>query len=180
VGTRNIIAHNTKFNLSAQMQIETQFRNNKLSYKVINQSGAGFIIGKIRGGLNEEVEQTAKLNPAKVAFTEENYTFKSAGEASFDLYQLFSKPLRKENLLIDGSIFLTPDGDLVRVEGRLVKNPSFWTKDVNLTKVYDRIMGFRLPVFLESIAQVRFVGESTLTINYHYLSVNGKTVTETN
>lgn len=177
---RDISASNAKYKMYGEMRIEARLHNRNLSYRVLSQTGSGFILGKVLGGLNDEVEETAKLNPARVAFTEKNYSFTPVGEVNFDLYQLFSKPRRKEHLLIDGSIFVTPTGDIVRVEGRLVKNPKLLVRNVYLTRVYDKIAGARLPVFLESKAQVRLVGESTLTITYHYLSVNGVTVTDEN
>ena len=178
VAVRSIRAHNLKTNWSATMTVETTLRNsNKLSYVVIEKGGSDFIQGKIRKGLNQEVEETAKLHPERVDFTENNYMIRESEEQFPDLVQLYTKPLRKESMLIDGSLFVTETGDLVRVEGRLVKNPSFWTKDVDIVKVYDRINGISVPVFLESTAQVRIVGTSTLTITYSYLSVNGLPIT---
>ena len=76
--------------------------------------------------------------------------------------------------MIDGAVFITSDdADLVRVEGRMAKNPSFWTTRVNLVRRYDRIGGVRVPVRLDSTAQIRFAGESTLSMVYDYESVNG-------
>lgn len=180
VSEREILAYNPKTKSFAEMRIEARLHNRNLSYRVLSQTGSGFILGKVLGGLNDEVEETAKLNPARVAFTEKNYSFTPVGEVNFDLYQLFSKPRRKEHLLIDGSIFVTPTGDLVRVEGRLVKNPKLLVRNVYLTRVYDKIMGVTLPVYFESEAQIPWAGPSNLTMRYHYLSVNGKPVTEAN
>lgn len=180
VAIREISASNVKYKMSGEMRIEARLHNRSLSYRVLSQTGSGFILGKVLGGLNDEVEETAKLNPERVAFTEKNYSFTPAGEVNFDLHQLFSKPRRKEHLLIDGSIFVTPTGDLVRVEGRLVKNPKLLVRNVYLTRVYDKIMGVTLPVYFESEAQIPLAGPSNLTMIYHYLSVNGKPVTETN
>lgn len=59
VARREISARNMRFNASGQMQIETTFRNKKLSYKVLNQTGSEFILGKIRGGLDDEVKEPA-------------------------------------------------------------------------------------------------------------------------
>lgn len=71
-------------------------------------------------------------------------------------------------------MFLTPvEGDLVRVEGTLASRPSFWTRRVEVVRRYGRVGGVRVPVALESIADVRIVGRSTFRMTYHYLSVNG-------
>jgi len=80
-------------------------------------------------------------------------------------------------MMIDGSILLTTiDADLVRVEGVLVKRPSFWTRRVEVTREYSRIVGVRLPVMMSSVADVLFVGRSTFEMRYEYESVNGQPV----
>jgi hypothetical protein len=62
------------------------------------------------------------------------------------------------------------------IRGSLAKNPSFWTRRVEIIRRYQRIAGVRLPVALESVANVRFAGTSTLTMTYEYESVNGQSV----
>ena len=64
----------------------------------------------------------------------------------------------------------------VRVEGRLAKNPSFWIKRVEVVKQYGRIAGHRVPVRVDSTAQMRLAGTSTLTMTYDYEMINGITV----
>jgi hypothetical protein len=78
---------------------------------------------------------------------------------------------------VDGSIFLKPeDGDLVRLEGKLSKSPSFWTRHVQIVRWYQRIVGVRMPVALESVANVVVAGRSTFRMSYEYESVNGQRV----
>jgi hypothetical protein len=80
-------------------------------------------------------------------------------------------------LLVDGSIFLNPeDGELVRMEGRLSKPPSFWTRRVEIVRWYQRILGFRMPTALESVANVLVAGVSTFRMSYEYESINGQRV----
>jgi hypothetical protein len=67
-------------------------------------------------------------------------------------------------------------GDLVRIEGRLAKNPSFWVKKVDVVREYQRIGGAVLPVALQSTAQVRFLGPSTLRMTYDYTAIDGRPV----
>ena len=74
---------------------------------------------------------------------------------------------------MDGSIFVNPDdGDLVRIEGRLSKTPSFWTRRVEVVRHYQRINGVRVPVAIESVAQVLIAGRSTFSMSYEYETVN--------
>ena len=62
-------------------------------------------------------------------------------------------------LLVDGRMVLSADGrELLRVEGRLSKNPSFWTSLVNIIRHYARVDGIRVPIAIESIARVKFAG----------------------
>ncbi len=78
-------------------------------------------------------------------------------------------------LLVDGRMVLTPDGrDLIRVEGRLAKNPSFWTSLVNVVRRYATLGGVRVPVSTETTAKIKFVGNSQLEVAYEYETVNGR------
>jgi hypothetical protein len=80
-------------------------------------------------------------------------------------------------MLIDGAMFLSPDeGDLVRVEGVLVRRPSFWTRRVSVVRRYARVAGVRAPVAMESTAQVLIVGAASFAMTYDYEMVNGALV----
>ena len=79
-------------------------------------------------------------------------------------------------MLVDGRAVLNDGGDLLRVEGKLSKNPSFWTSLVNIVRRYARIGGVRVPVATETTAKVKFVGTAQLEVLYDYQSVNGQPV----
>ena len=81
-------------------------------------------------------------------------------------------------MLVDGTLFLQPtDGNLVRFEGRLAKSPSFWVKNVDIVRKYERIAGVVVPVALESKAQVRLLGgAATLRMTYSYSEIDGRSV----
>lgn len=97
------------------------------------------------------------------------------------MVKLLVKPKRREVSLIDGAVFVTQEeADLLRVEGRLAKNPSFWTKRVDVVRRYSRLGGVRVPTRLDSVAQVRLAGASTLSMTYEYEMVNGVSVAPTN
>jgi hypothetical protein len=64
----------------------------------------------------------------------------------------------------------------MRVEGRLAKNPSFWTSLVNIVRRYSRIGGVRVPVATETTAKVKFVGTAQMDVVYDYQSINGRPV----
>jgi len=75
-------------------------------------------------------------------------------------------------MLVEGTMLLArTDGNLIGIDGRLAKNPSFWTARVEVHRIYARIAGVRLPVALESVAHIRIAGCSTFAMSYRYLSV---------
>src|SRR5262245_38844743 len=114
-------------------------------------------------------------SPARAALTLDNYEFADGGIATDGLASLMLKPRRKGELLVDGMIFVNPDdGDLVRLEGRLVKSPSFWTRRVEIVRWYKRFAGIRMPIALESVAHILIAGRSTFRVTYDYESVNGQ------
>ena len=71
------------------------------------------------------------------------------------------------------------DGALVRLQGRLAKSPSFWVKNVDIVRSYERIDGKVVPVTLETKAQVRFLGEATLRMTYVYSEIDGRRLAAT-
>jgi hypothetical protein len=74
------------------------------------------------------------------------------------------------------AILTATSGDLVRVEGRLSKSPSFWVRWVNVSSTYSPIGGAMMPVAIESTADVRIAGESTFSMTYDYHMVDGQAV----
>ena len=148
------------------------------SYEIVGEGGSGYVRGKVlKPWLANEKKMWAAGDPERAAFTHENYTFDDRGITPDGLVRLAVKSRRKDLLLVDGSIFVHPDdGDLVRVEGRLSKAPSFWTRRVEVVRHYSRIHGVRVPVAIESVASVLIAGRSTFKMTYRYETINGQTV----
>lgn len=127
--------------------------------------------------LDGEKKMWANGDPERASLSHDNYTFIDRGLTPDGLARLDVKSKRKDVLLVDGSIFVNPeDGDLVRIQGRLSKTPSFWTRRVEVVRHYERINGIRVPVAIESIAQVLIAGRSTFTMTYAYETINGQPV----
>jgi hypothetical protein len=113
----------------------------------------------------------------KGALTPVNYEFSAGRGAEDGLVRVDIHPKRHDTMLIEGSILVTEaDGDLARVEGFLIKRPSFWTREVQVVRTYERICGIRVPVSMESTARVLIAGRSTFSMTYEYASINGMTV----
>ena len=174
-GTRRLEGRNERFNVSGWMEITTELTADGFHYRVINEGGSDLIRGRVFRGMLENEEQIfASGDAGRSSFTTTNYDL-TAGDASEPgLVKLFARPKRKDVTLIDGAVYITDtDADLVRVEGRLAKSPSFWTRRVEVVKQYARVAGLRVPVRVESTAQIRFAGTSTMTMTYDYEMING-------
>jgi hypothetical protein len=87
-------------------------------------------------------------------------------------------PLRKDRALIAGRMFLTPAGELRRIEGRLARNPSFWVTRVDIVRSYRPINGVLMPVLLETKARLRLLGSAGLRMTYRYSTVDAQPVIE--
>lgn len=160
------------------MDVWTEGDASGFRYQIVAEEGSDYIRSRVfRATLETERKVWASGAPDKAGLTPENYVFEDGGAQPDGLVSLTVKPRRQELLLVDGSIFLNPDdAELVRMEGRLSKPPSFWTRHVQITRWYRRIAGFRMPVALESVANVRIAGVSTFRMSYDYESVNAQQV----
>ena len=106
-----------------------------------------------------------------------NYTFQPDGIDDDGFARVLMSPRRKERALVAGVMLLRPDqGELVRVEGRLAKNPSFWVRNVDIVRKYERIRGVVVPVSMDSKAHIRFLGAATFQMTYKYSEINGQPV----
>jgi hypothetical protein len=164
---------------SAWMDVWTELDGRgALQYRIAAEGGSDYIRTKVfRASLEAEQKMWASGAPDRAGITTDNYVFEDRGSGSEGLAWLGIKPRRKEVLLIDGSIFLRPsDGELLRLEGRLVKSPSFWVRRVEIVRRYERLGGVRMPVALESAANLLIGGRSTFRMTYEYESVNQRRI----
>jgi hypothetical protein len=178
-GTRYLEGRNERMNLYGWMEVATELTADGFHYRVVREGGSEMIRGRVfRSMLDNEEHVFATGDAERSSFTATNYELTPAATEEAGLVKLFARPRRRDVTLIDGAVFVTDtDADLVRVEGRLAKNPSFWAKRVEVVKQYGRIGGLRVPVRVDSTAQMRFAGTSTLTMTYEYEMINGITVT---
>jgi hypothetical protein len=174
---RHLEAENDKFGMRAWMDVWTENDASGFRYRIVREEGSDWIRGRVfRETLEAERRLWASDAPNQASFTPANYVFEDRGEAD-GLASLLVKPRRRDMLLIDGAIFLRPgDGELLRMEGDLAKPPSFWTRHVRVVREFQRFAGVRMPVLLEAVANIRFVGPSTYRAVYEYETVNAERV----
>jgi hypothetical protein len=173
---RRMHALSEKFNHEGWMDAWTEFDSGGFRYQIVAERGSGTVRNKVlRALLNREQELIANGDFGRGELTPENYEF-GAETSGPGVRYVVIKPRRKDVMLIDGRMVLSADGELLRVEGRLAKNPSFWTSQVVVTRHYASVDGVRVPVATESVAKIRLAGRSQLTIRYEYESINGRPV----
>jgi hypothetical protein len=173
---RHLEARNTRFKKHGWMDAVTELSpESGFVFHVVAEGGSDYIRKRVlRPILEGEREIFARGDAARSALTLDNYHMLREEPAEAGLVRLFVTPKRQERTLIEGSLLVTEgDADLVRVAGRLAKNPSFWTKRVDIIRSYGRIAGVRVPLSVESVAQVRIAGPSAMTMTYRYEMVNG-------
>jgi hypothetical protein len=150
-------------------------------YEITAEGGSEYIRDKVlRAVLDGERDVIAQGETARSALAPSNYVFQANGVDADGLAKVLLSPKRKERMLVSGTMFLRPgDGELVRLQGRLARNPSFWVKNVDIVRTYERIGVAVVPTSLESRAQLRLLGGATLRMTYKYLEVDGRPI-ETN
>lgn len=176
-GTRRLEAENGNrrgwLDVTTEYAPETGFR-----YQIVAEGGADSIRKRVlKAVLDGERAVVAAGEDTRSALARTNYNFQPNGFNDDGLAQVLLSPRRKERALVAGVMLLRPDeGELVRVEGRLAKNPSFWVRNVHIVRQYERIGGVVVPVTMDSRAHVRFLGAATFRMTYRYSEINGHPV----
>lgn len=175
---RRMHARSEHFGQEAWLEAWTELDGRGFTFTVVSETGSDYIRNKVlKAVLRREQELMADGACQRSDLTGDNYEFQDVPQGDGERYVLL-KPKRKDVMLVDGRMVLSQDGtELLRVEGRLSKNPSFWTSLVNIIRHYARVDGVRVPISIESTAKVKFAGLSHLDVHYEYETINGRPVT---
>lgn len=181
---RRLEARNERFNAEGWMEVTTELTGDgNFAWTVVGEGGSSYVRNKVlRRALDGERDAIRRNEPAGAALSKANYLFdhhldKTDTEVPAGLARFGITPKRKDTLLVDGHVWLAAhDGDLLQVDGRLSKSPSFWTHTVDVMRRYARVSGVRVPVEMTSTAEVRIAGTSTFRMTYRYDTINGVTV----
>jgi hypothetical protein len=175
---RRMYARNEKFNQEAWLDAWTILDERGFRYEIVSERGSDYARNKVlKAVLKGEQELIAAGRGEGSTFSAANYEFTDAAANEEGVRYVLLKPKRKDVLLVDGRLVLSEDAtELLRVEGRLSKNPSFWTNSVNVARHYGRLDGVRVPVSTESVARIKFAGVAHLEVRYDYESINGRPV----
>ncbi len=174
---RRMHAQSERFGQEGWLEAWTEMDSRGFRYSVVSESGSDYIRTKVlRAVLKREQELVDAGECRRSELTPDNYEFENGPSGEDERYVLI-RPKRKDMLLVDGRMVLSRDGsELLRVEGRLSKNPSFWTSLVNVIRHYARLDGVRVPISTESVARVKLAGVSHLEVHYEYETSNGRPV----
>lgn len=157
---------------SGEFELQRHYANpHSLEFKAVRYTGDGFVKSNvITRLLQSEVDHVRKDDPALSAITPVNYKFsyKGAGQIDGHAVHVFQvKPHKKRPGLFKGKVYLDAcTGSLLRVEGSVVKSPSFFIKKIEFVQDYAEFDGFTLPVHLHSDAKARIIGRAIVDI-YH-------------
>ena len=167
-GTRYLEGRNERLNLYGWMEVATELEAGGFHYRVIREGGSEMIRRRVFHSMLENEERLfATGDAARSGFNSLNYDLTPADPAEDGLVKLFARPKRRDVNLIDGAVFVTDtDADLVRVEGRLAKTPSFWVRRVDIVRYYRRFGGVSMPIGVESVANLLVAGRSTFRMTY--------------
>lgn len=168
-----------RFDQEAWVEAWTEQDANGFRYEIVKERGSDYMRNKVlKEVLRREQQMVHNGDAANADLSVTNYVFSEPEVHGPGVRYVTIKPKRKHVLLVDGRMVMSQDGsELLRVEGRLSKNPSFWTSLVNVIREYARLDGVRVPVSTETVAKVKFAGISHLQVRYEYDTVNGRPVT---
>jgi len=154
--------------------------NGSFRVEVTCSEGSGLVQKRVLlAALEAEGKSRQEGEISQAAISRDNYEFVPAAPTLEGLREIRLQPRRKSRMLIEGSVFVQEaSADLVRVQGRLSKTPSWWTRRVDVIRRYARIGGVRVPVEMTSTADVRLVGPSSFSMTYHYAMINGERLSD--
>ena len=172
-GTRNYLLQYQGFagDRSAEMVVDLKYQSPATKeFTVRSSTGSKVIIDTVFEKLLQAEQEAIGVEAQEhTALNRDNYDFTLAGYESTpsgSTYVLGVKPKNKGRYLYRGQIWV--DGKtfaVTRLEAQPAKNPSFWTKHIEIEEVYTQVGDFWLPAHSRSITNLRFRGHAVLTIN---------------
>ncbi|MBI4265827.1 MAG: hypothetical protein HY657_15740 [Acidobacteria bacterium] len=162
-----------------QMDVHTTFDRaaRTLRFAIVSEEGSGLVRRRgLEAVLRAEAEAVEEGRLGQSTLTAANYDITYAGATEEGLYRLAIDPRRADRFLVRGGALVTGHGDLVRVDGRLAKSPSFWTTQVDVAREYARVGGVTVLVRVQSRITTRLFGTGRFSMTYRYQTVNGRPV----
>jgi hypothetical protein len=142
-----------------------------LAFKAVDFVGDGFVkTNVIARLLQSEVEHVQKGEDASTAITRANYKFSYKGLddiAGTPVHVFQVKPRHKIAGLFKGKVYLNVySGAIVRAEGKMVRSPSFFVKNIEFTQDYEPVGEFNFVSHVHSTADTRLVGKVSVDVSH--------------
>jgi hypothetical protein len=146
------------------------------TYEIVDEGGSEYVRNKtLRTILTSEQDLIAKGKRLRASLDSKNYAFEDGGLTDTGLRRILMNPVKKSEGLIDGSLLIDPESGLMtRMQGRLLKSPSFWLRDIDVTWKFAHVGGHVVPVEMISTGRVRMFGKSNFKMTYRYVSIDGR------
>ena len=142
---------------------------NSKQFDVVSESGSHLLLNHVLKRLLK-TEQEDAIHRTDSALTPANYRFSLVGTEQDEgrlLYVLEVEPILSRALLYRGKIWVdAQDYAVVKVEAQPAKNPSFWIRNTQIDRQYEKAGDFWLPQSDRSETKVRLGGTAVLTIEY--------------
>jgi hypothetical protein len=157
---------------SGQFELDRRYTAPKtLQFTPVRFSGDGFVKANVIVRLlQSEVDHVQKDLPGQTAIDSNNYKFAYKGREILNgrmVHVFHLKPRKKRPGLFKGRIFVDAStGTLVRAEGRMVKSPSLFIKDIDFVQDYADINSFTFPVHMHSQAKARIIGHVIVDVDH--------------
>lgn len=159
------------------LEVWTQYQAGRgFTFEIVREGGSEYVRNKIlRGMLSSEQDLIARGKRLRASLEAMNYQFEDGGLTDDGLQRITLIPAKKSDGILRGNLLLDPTSGLITsLQGRLVKSPSFWLRDVDVTYKFAHIGGHALPVEMTSAGRVRMFGRSNFKMTYDYVSVDGQ------
>ncbi len=138
-------------------------------FEVVSESGSHLLLDHVLKKLLK-TEQDDAHHRADSALTPANYAFNLVRTEVDDgrpVYVLTVEPIKPRALLYRGTIWVdAQDYAVVRLDAQPARNPSFWIRNTQIDREYEKTGDFWLPRSDRSETKVRLGGTAVLTIDY--------------
>jgi len=177
-GVRTYKLENSEDKIVAEEAVVVEYRAPATeTFTTTSGKGSGFVRHRVFQRLMKVEEKRIRVNKDPDSLiTPENYAFDVVGTdriGNSHCSVVHAVPKRKEMDLFEGKIWIdNQDSAIVKITGHLAKSPSFWVKQVDFVRDYQKIDGFWLLSREEAISAIRIFGKETLTVDYQNYTVN--------
>ncbi len=155
----------------------TYHPQNGKRFKILTETNASGLARRALIELLENESKNSLLEENPSSITPDHYSLKLVSAGPSEL-KLRITALKKSKYLLNGYAFVRIDGPAIRrVEGTTSKRLSFWVSEAQIEQEFGHFGKFWLPTKARSLARVRFIGQTELTIEAgDYRFAAGQTV----